>query len=563
MHVKNLRVILLMAAAFLWVCPANPTVWAQSGTRLDRNLSDAEFSTACGPIACFVAAYKSGGYEGTLDAVAKECNWQEGRRTSLAEMCDAIRRVSNKIECRPCLLSPDQLFSFLGENPQASAVLAVRTGQGEIDHAVCAAGVKKDSFVIIDYPRVTYLLHMDQVYDVWDGHALLVEPKSMSPLKFLALGVVPGALVAIVAIVALGVWRFASDFHWFRKSVVPFVLITALLSCCTAGRPSFAQEVLWGMSLSKDGGLVDPGDSVEYTFKVRNNHEHPIKMGRWRTSCSCLSVASAPQELPAQAVSSIRVRLTPGLRRGLVSDSIVFSTEHPRVKYVRLTISAVAQGIWAEPRQFELGSLEQVEAARSEVSVVIFGAGLPEVRITSAAVPLAGLNISQHNVETGDKSKGREVRALKQLKIEVDPTKMAVGPFATSVIVETNNAKCSELLIPVRGNVVGRVQLSPSRILFGVLKSAAVVERKCKIVLDEAQVTERPIESMTLVTDTKGVEASIVEVRRENGTTIVTMKLRARADDFGDVQNFSGCILGRDGDRDVFSVPFVGLVLHE
>ncbi len=52
-------------------------------------LLDGDYSTACGPIACYVALSHVG-VAASLPEVAEKCNWRKGETTTLREIRDAL-----------------------------------------------------------------------------------------------------------------------------------------------------------------------------------------------------------------------------------------------------------------------------------------------------------------------------------------------------------------------------------------------------------------------------------------------------------------------------------------
>jgi ABC-type bacteriocin/lantibiotic exporter with double-glycine peptidase domain len=140
-------------------------------------LLDEGCQTACGPIACFVAA-RSMGVEVSLTAVIQKCKWTAGQLTTLQRMQDTLADMDG-LAISAVRLSPDQLKLHLRRG-DCAAVLPVRKKSANINHAICAIGVENDRIVAIDYPELKQLYSDDDIAEIWDGQVLLVTESFLS-----------------------------------------------------------------------------------------------------------------------------------------------------------------------------------------------------------------------------------------------------------------------------------------------------------------------------------------------------------------------------------------------
>ncbi len=134
-------------------------------------LSDGVYRNACGPIACYVAAREVGEHV-TLAEMARACRWQEGHFTSLGTMHRALSGCRG-VKSIVTWLSPAQLRDVIRTGRYA-AILAIRHGSQEIDHAVCVTSAGDEGVTLVDYPMLRQTLTWDELADDWDGHAILV-----------------------------------------------------------------------------------------------------------------------------------------------------------------------------------------------------------------------------------------------------------------------------------------------------------------------------------------------------------------------------------------------------
>jgi len=167
-------------------------------------LEDERYKTACGPIAGFIAL-QTLGIETSLDEMANRCSWEQDKMLPLENLQNAIRSYHG-VSCQMVHLTPKQLCDLLKDD-QTIVILATRKGSEEIDHAVCAVGVRDNDQVIhlIDYPELHQWKLIGEIADVWDGPALVVR---ISPF-YRALSDFATCFAPMVAII-LGIL-------WFRN----------------------------------------------------------------------------------------------------------------------------------------------------------------------------------------------------------------------------------------------------------------------------------------------------------------------------------------------------------
>lgn len=136
-------------------------------------LTDGEYLTACGPIACFVAL-ESLGVKTSLSETVQRCNWKQDRLTPLESLQDGLNSYPG-IRSQIAKLSPHQLCDLLHDEGTV-VILATRKNTDHIDHAVCAVGTRDNNQVIhlIDYPELHRNLLLGEVVDQWDGAAIVV-----------------------------------------------------------------------------------------------------------------------------------------------------------------------------------------------------------------------------------------------------------------------------------------------------------------------------------------------------------------------------------------------------
>jgi hypothetical protein len=137
-------------------------------------LRDGAYLTACGPIACYVAL-RAIGVDSSLKAMAEACRWKKGELTTLEAMHQAILRTGEASSV-PTQLPLDRLAALIGDGRNV-AILPIRKGGEEINHAVCAVRARPGEFFVIDYPELGQWKSAAELANIWDGDLLLVSRK--------------------------------------------------------------------------------------------------------------------------------------------------------------------------------------------------------------------------------------------------------------------------------------------------------------------------------------------------------------------------------------------------
>ena len=168
-----------------------------SGWDRGQTLADAEYRTACGPIAMLVSLRAIGLRSSLGEHTIAACGWREGAQTPFAKLAEALKDEPG-VKARAVRLSPENLHEWLRHGNRA-AILPVRKNQGGADHALCAVGTSGDLIKLVDYPELAFELSTRQLSDVWKGEAILVEER----FPYEAAGVI--ALCGVVA--SASIWR--------------------------------------------------------------------------------------------------------------------------------------------------------------------------------------------------------------------------------------------------------------------------------------------------------------------------------------------------------------------
>ncbi len=209
------RSAMSLSVALLSIVAATAVVYSSPPYR--ATLRDEGVSTACGPIACFVAA-RALGAEVTLDGMIESCQWTEGRLVSLNRLCQVLRQTES-VQAEAVRMSPIQLRDTL-RGRHCAVILAVRKSTSEVDHAVVAVSADDLGVTILDYPGLNEYWDLDELATRWDGVAILaVQERGAASVGSLLkrMPITIGLLVIVLASISCRVFKML----FFRRAKTP------------------------------------------------------------------------------------------------------------------------------------------------------------------------------------------------------------------------------------------------------------------------------------------------------------------------------------------------------
>lgn len=172
-------------------------------------LKDGQYSNACGIIACFTAG-RAVGATFSLDDLALKCHWQADTSSSIQQLVDGLGAYGG-ISVAPAKLGPQALCEIL-QTGVGTAVLFTRKDSDQINHAIAVLGVEPEGVLVLDYPELMKTVPIENIVDVWDGHALIfrrqAEPGIVSICQRYPIGISIGAAASLFGMCTMGLrWR--------------------------------------------------------------------------------------------------------------------------------------------------------------------------------------------------------------------------------------------------------------------------------------------------------------------------------------------------------------------
>ncbi len=214
-----------------------------------------------------------------------------------------------------------------------------------------------------------------------------------------------------------------------------------------------------------DFGNVYRGAKVSYKFQFVNAGSGPVAITGVHAACGCTAaeIEKGKEYVPGES-GFIEVSFNSADFQGRVVKSVTVMTSEKLLPDRVLTVKAdVKSEIEVMPPIADFGPVVNPLATSSEI--VISPIGKFELKISKVEFNVKLLTVTAV-------PNGKETKLLIKLNAEV-PT----GFFKETVLVHTNSTYLPIIEIPVRADIKGNVDFSPSYIEFGAIQPSETVKR--------------------------------------------------------------------------------------
>lgn len=223
----------------------------------------------------------------------------------------------------------------------------------------------------------------------------------------------------------------------------------------TLVNPAKAPKILFNHT-KWDFGKVEEGPEVKHLYRFTNSGKGPLKIERVQPSCGCTGAeAEGRTEIPAGETGAIRVTYNTNGRPGHTIKTVTVITNDPNNQNVVLTFEVdVVRDIDIQPGQVYYYGVKKGESKVQQVKILAKPGALLKVLEAksvngSVSITLAPL-----------KEEGREGASLDVTL----PADRPIGDIDDEIVCKTDSVKKPEIRIPVKGEVVGRVQVFPKQV---------------------------------------------------------------------------------------------------
>ena len=222
------------------------------------------------------------------------------------------------------------------------------------------------------------------------------------------------------------------------------------------------------LELTHDFGKVSQNQSLKHSFVFKNTGTGTLIIDKVKSSCGCTAALVSGKEIPPGQTGTIDVTFNTGLRQGKNEKTITVTSNDPRNHNVTLKISANIEVLLTiQPQQLMLGQVKKDE------TVVRF-AGLSgndkdSTKITSA-------ESSNKFIQVVLNPMGFDNHPEKTIKVTLLPG-IKPGRFQERITLTTDHPSIKTLTLPVIGEVIGNIIVTPQTLSFGILQKGQYVDR--------------------------------------------------------------------------------------
>jgi hypothetical protein len=221
---------------------------------------------------------------------------------------------------------------------------------------------------------------------------------------------------------------------------------------------------------SHDFGIVARGSKQEYAFVLTNLYKEDIHISGVRSTCGCTSPRLTKDQVKTHEQTEVIVAFNTRSFLGSKGATITVIIDRPYYAEVQLTVSGyIRSDVVFQPGAVEFGSVDAGQGISKTISVSYAGREDWEIMDVRSA--------NEHfEVELAEtlRNGGRvNYDMLVRLKPDAPP-----GFIHDQLLIVTNDSGSGNVSLPVEGQVVSAISVSPASLFLGVLKPGESVKKR-------------------------------------------------------------------------------------
>lgn len=252
------------------------------------------------------------------------------------------------------------------------------------------------------------------------------------------------------------------------RRILAFILPVVLAWAAEAAAQDWAKKMF--ETTSHDFGIVARGSKQEYSFIVHNLYKEDVHISGVRSSCGCTSPRITKDTLKTHEQTEIVVVYNTKSFLGAKSATVTVTIDEPYYAEVQLTVSGyIRSDVVFHPGAVEFGSVDSGRGAA--VTVAVSYAGRDDWEITDVRSANEHLEVElQEKLRSGGRV---NYDMIVRLKPDAPP-----GFIHDQLLIVTNDSGASNVSLPVEGQVVSALTVSPASLFLGVLKPGDTVKKR-------------------------------------------------------------------------------------
>jgi hypothetical protein len=220
-----------------------------------------------------------------------------------------------------------------------------------------------------------------------------------------------------------------------------------------------------------DFGQADSGDTVEHTYRFRNEGDSTLTIERVQASCGCTGALASVKDVPPGGAGEVMATFRTKGYQGPVTKGISVETNDPQNRMIRLALKGeVVTAVSVEPRSLNFGRINRNERPQPVKLTLKLREG-KDLRIQSVSTDASAIVLTR--VEELDSGAVYTV-GLRE--------KVPVGRLYGNIVIRTSGNKSPEIQVPFYGTVEGNVSVNPQFLSFAAIPPGQEVRRELTLV---------------------------------------------------------------------------------
>lgn len=252
------------------------------------------------------------------------------------------------------------------------------------------------------------------------------------------------------------------------RRILAFVLPVVLAWGADAAAQEWAKKMF--ETTSHDFGIVARGSKQQYSFVLNNIYKEDVHISGVRSSCGCTTPHVTKERLKTHEQSEITVVYNTKSFLGAKSATITVTIDEPYYAEVQLSVNGyIRNDVVFQPGAVEFGAVDSGQGATVNVSVSYAGREDWEINDVRSANEHFEVEL-QETLRSGGRV---NYDMIVRLKPSAPP-----GYIHDQLLIVTNDSGASNVSLPVEGQVVSALTVSPASLFLGVVKPGDTVKKR-------------------------------------------------------------------------------------
>lgn len=217
-------------------------------------------------------------------------------------------------------------------------------------------------------------------------------------------------------------------------------------------------------------GTVARGSKQEYRFQLKNVYKEDVHITGVESSCGCTTPKVTKDTLKTFETSDVVAVFNTRSFLGSKAATLTVKFDKPYYAEVQLTVDGyIRSDVVFDPGVIEFGSLDAGEGGATKVSIAYAGRG--DWKIEDV------LSANRHfEVELDETYRGGG-RVKYDMTVRLKPN-APVGYIHDQLVIVTDDSSIKKVSVPVEGQVMSPMTVSPASLFLGVLKPGESVKKR-------------------------------------------------------------------------------------